>query len=143
MSSPIDSPAILITDDDRAFRETLQSVFAPLGFRTYLAADGVQAVDVVGTQDIHVALLDLQMPRMNGLEALYRIHAQRAALPCILISGAIDALKTLPTEAYSVVSKPVSHKRLREIVFAALHATYSWGSAWTLSTPPSLPDECD
>ena len=38
------SPSLLITDDDRDFRETLRDVFRPLGFRTLLAADGEEAV---------------------------------------------------------------------------------------------------
>jgi len=131
MFRTIPSPAILITDDDRAFRETLESLFVPIGFRTFLAADGEQAVAVIGAEDIHVALLDIQMPRMNGLEAMQRIHQRVASLPCILISGAIDREHPPVCDAFGVLCKPISQKQVTDIVFTALGCTYAWGPEWT------------
>ena len=43
----VETPSLLITDDDPAYRETLQVVFEPRGFRTLLAGDGEEALDIV------------------------------------------------------------------------------------------------
>ena len=55
------TPCLLITDDDRAFRETLREVFEPRGFRTFMAADGQQAVSIVRQNDVHLVLMDLAL----------------------------------------------------------------------------------
>ena len=47
---PITDPALLISDDDLSYRETLESVFAPRGFRILLAGDGEEALHVIRTQ---------------------------------------------------------------------------------------------
>ena len=67
------SPSLLITDDDRDFRETLRDVFEPRGFHTVLASDGVEALEIVRTREIHLVLIDMHMPRLSGMEAIDRI----------------------------------------------------------------------
>ncbi|MEZ6091409.1 MAG: response regulator [Pirellulaceae bacterium] len=75
------TPNLLITDDDEAFRETLRSVLARYGFEMYLAEDGQQALDIISKRQVHLALFDVHMPRLNGLEALARVRAQGWSLP--------------------------------------------------------------
>ena len=48
---PIETPSLLITDDDPGFRETLRVVFQPRGFRTLLASDGEEALKIVHQRD--------------------------------------------------------------------------------------------
>ena len=67
------TPSLLITDDDRAFRETLREVFEPRGFHTITAADGNEALSIVHKTDVHLVLLDLQMPGITGIEAARRV----------------------------------------------------------------------
>jgi CheY-like chemotaxis protein len=73
-------PSILITDDDRGFRETLRGVFEPEGFQTLLAEDGAQAIDIVRSFDVHLLLLDMHMPRLTGLETLRLSSSSRGCL---------------------------------------------------------------
>src|SRR5580698_4020915 len=87
---PVQSPSILITDDDHDFRETLRIVFEPRGFRTLLAGDGEEALDIVRDQEVHLLLLDMHMPRLSGLETIRRVKQFRSRLPCILLSAALD-----------------------------------------------------
>src|SRR5688572_33495318 len=97
------TPRLLITDDDRDFRETVAGVLSDRGFETLQAADGEEALDIVSRHEVHLLLLDMQMPRLTGLETIERLREQPAAtwqpagisssiiaLPWILISGALD-----------------------------------------------------
>ena len=71
-------PSLLISDDDLSFRETLESVFAPRGFRILLAGDGEEALHIVRTQEVHLALLDMHMPKLTGLETLRLVKQFKA-----------------------------------------------------------------
>lgn len=120
------SPSLLITDDDRDFRETLQEVFLPRGYRTVLAADGEEALEIVQRDQIHLVLIDLHMPRLNGADAIARIKAFRSELPCILISGALEEARRAGTAAFDVLAKPVSRAQVTRTVLDALRTTYNW-----------------
>ena len=125
----ITTPHLLIADDDRAFRETLQEIFASRGYDTTLAADGEQAVEIVAQTEIHVVLMDFQMPRLSGIEAVRRVKEQQAELPCILISGAIndDVLEQAEALAmYHVLTKPIKLAEIRQSVRGALTEFYGW-----------------
>jgi CheY-like chemotaxis protein len=84
------TPGLLIGDDDRLLRETLDEVFRPRGFRTFLAADGEEAVSILRAQEVHVALLDVHMPKLGGLEAIRLVRQEKLLLPCILVSAEFD-----------------------------------------------------
>lgn len=123
------SPAILITDDDRDFRETLKVIFEPRGFRTFLADNGEAALDIVQSQEVHLLLLDLHMPKLSGLETIHRVKQLRSRLPCILISAGLDeaTIRAAHTaEVFSVLAKPVSRLQLTDTVDLALRRTYGW-----------------
>ena len=125
----LNNPLMLITDDDRDFRETLREVFEPRGFQTLLAADGEQAVQIVRRQEIHVVLLDMHMPRLTGLETIRRVKQLRALLPCILMSAQMDetlAQAAQQAKAFSFLSKPVSFREITRIVQQAMQVTYGW-----------------
>ncbi len=81
------SPSLLITDDDPSFRETLQVVFEPEGFNTLLASDGEEALEIVRQQEVHLVILDMHMPKLTGLETLRLLKRFRSTLPCILLSA--------------------------------------------------------
>lgn len=125
----IDTPTLLITDDDRSFRETLQSVFEPRGFHTVLAGDGEEALEIVQEERVHLALLDMHMPRLSGIETIQRFKQVQAILPCILISGDLDeplAEQARQANVFSVHSKPISSREITSAVVAALQQTYDW-----------------
>lgn len=125
----LDTPSLLITDDDRDFRETLRSIFHRRGFSTLLAADGEEAIRIVSDRTVHVVLMDLHMPRVSGLEAIGRIRELNSRLPCILISATLSDDLRACTEAFSVLSKPISHQEVTSTVQAALRVVYDWPHA--------------
>ena len=79
--------SILITDDDRGSREALRDIVEPEGFRTLLASSGEDALDIVHSERVHLALLDMHMPKLTGLETLELVHQFNAVLPCILVTA--------------------------------------------------------
>ena len=130
LTTPIlQTPSLLITDDDRDFRETLSGVFESRGFRTLVAGDGEEALRIVGSEPVHLMLLDMHMPRLTGLETIRRVKAVWTVLPCILLSARLD--ETLADEAraanaFSVLSKPVRFAELTGVVSQAMRQTYDW-----------------
>lgn len=123
------APSILITDDDLAFRETLQTVFEPQGFRTLTAGDGEEAVAIVRREEVHLVLLDMHMPKLTGLETIRRLKQFKALLPCILMSANLDEFiveQARIVRAFSVLAKPMSRRELTGVVRQALERTYNW-----------------
>jgi DNA-binding response OmpR family regulator len=120
---------LLITDDDRSFRETLEGVFAPRGFRTLLAGDGEEALRIVRTQEVHLVLLDVHMPKLTGLETLRLVKQFRAMLPCILMSAhwddrLIDEARS--AQAFLILPKPITLREITGAVHEALERVYHW-----------------
>ncbi len=123
------APNLLIADDDRAFRETLRSVFEPRGFHTIVASDGDEALKIVQREPVHLLLTDMHMPRMSGLETIRRVKRLRWAMPCILLSAALDegiVQEARTIASLSVLSKPVRFADVTEAVHRALQAAYGW-----------------
>jgi CheY-like chemotaxis protein len=119
--------SILITDDDRGCREALREIFEPEGYHTYLASSGEEALDIVQDRPVHLALLDLHMPKLTGLETLTLVRQVHAGLPCILITA--DASEQVMRQAfqaraYSVIPKPVSRNVVLYTVVRALVRAY-------------------
>jgi DNA-binding NtrC family response regulator len=125
----VETPSLLITDDDPGFRETLRVIFEPKGFRTLLAGDGEEAIRIVHHEMVHVVLLDMHMPKLTGLETLRMLKEFRAMLPCILLSAQLDEStveQAHRAHAYSVLSKTVTVGQITYVVRQALQRTYAW-----------------
>ncbi len=118
--------SILITDDDVGCREVLRDIVEPEGYRTHLASSGEEALEIVQHEPIHLALLDMHMPRLTGLETLELVRHINALLPCILVTADPDAglmREAFRAHAYSVIPKPVSkHVVLYTVVRALVRA---------------------
>ena len=125
-----ETPSILITDNDQQFRDTILEVLRPTGYRTLEAIDGMEAMQIVQEQEVHVVLLDMHMPRQNGLETLKRLKSFKAMLPCILLSAEMDERlerEARRAQAFEVLRKPVTRTDLTGAIEQALHATYGIG----------------
>ena len=118
---------ILVADDESSIREILSIQLARMGYEVVLACDGEEAVQAYEDETPDLVLLDVMMPRVNGLDACQRIRAlekksgRRA--PVIFLT-ARDSTHDKTSAALSggdeFVSKPVSLDELRERVEAAL-----------------------
>ncbi|MFI5346647.1 MAG: response regulator transcription factor [Elusimicrobiota bacterium] len=118
---------ILIADDEASIREILSIQLARMGYEVLIAADGAEAVEVYEKERPDLVVLDVMMPRMNGLEACQKIRAlEKKSGPRvpILFLTARDTTHDKTSAALSggddFVAKPVSLQELRERVEAAL-----------------------
>ena len=123
----LERPSILITDDDPIARETLREIFEPVGYRTLLAESGEEALDIVREHDVHLALMDLNLPRLSGLETISLVRQIKGVLPMILITAEHDEnllRKALSANAFCVLAKPVSKNVIIYVVTRALEKFY-------------------
>ena len=114
---------VLIVDDDERFRLTIQSVVEAEGHETRLASCGLDALEIVRAEPLHLSILDVQMPDISGLETYRRILLVRTSLPCIFVTGALSEEvrdEALSAGAFSVLEKPVDVGVLRKAVHRAI-----------------------
>jgi len=117
------SANILIADDEESMRFMLSQLLSREGYLVGLASDGEQAVDLVRKEDFDIILLDVRMPRMNGLEALAQIHQLRPDTPVLIITAhgsAPVAHQAIAAGAYDYFSKPLDNTELRIVIKRAL-----------------------
>ena len=125
MTQPLVGKQILIVEDEQVFRSLLDSWFSSLGATTVLAADGVDALELLGGFTPDLMICDIAMPRMNGLKLLEHIRNRGDQTPVLVISATenmADIAKALRLGVEDVLLKPVKDlNRLREMVFACLY----------------------
>lgn len=110
---------VLVVDDDDAIRELLDELLTRDGFDVTAVADPTQVEAIVRAQRYHLALLDLMMPRQDGIETLRRLRLADRDLAVIIVTGypsldtAVDAMKL---EAMDYLRKPFSVEELRAVI---------------------------
>lgn len=114
-------PRLLIVDDEENVRSALQRWFELAGYEVELAEDGVIAVEKARESDFDAITMDLQMPRMNGTEAIRHIKHSRPEIPIIILTGYhAQPHLVVDSGAVRVLSKPVSLRELESAVREAI-----------------------
>jgi DNA-binding NtrC family response regulator len=119
--------SILITDDDRGVRSALREIVESKGFFSFEATCGEEAIEIVQSEPIHLALLDMHMPGLTGLETLELVRQLNAVLPAILITAdvTIDLMRrAFQAHVFSVIPKPPSKNVVLTTVVRALARAY-------------------
>ena len=114
---------VLIVDDERNIRAGLGRALELDGYRTLLAADGQEALDVMRDEEVDLVIADLKMPRVSGEEVLRRVVDQYPTVPVIILTGhgTIEtAVQAMRDGAYDFLTKPVSLERLSLLAKRAL-----------------------
>lgn len=115
-------PTIALVDDDRNILTSLRMVLEAEGYKTRTYNDGASALDGLTGEPPDLAILDIKMPRMDGMELLRRLR-QRSELPVIFLTSKdeeIDELFGLKMGADDYIAKPFSQRLLVERVKAVL-----------------------
>jgi DNA-binding NtrC family response regulator len=111
--------AVLIVDDDASARRLLQVRLQALGCESITAADGKEALEVLRRNLPAAMLLDLEMPRMGGLELLRELRQSGIDVPAIVITahGSIEtAVEAMKEGAYDFLLKPFDPHHLEIVV---------------------------
>jgi len=116
---------VLVADDDAVARDLLAEVLGGEGYRVLSAADGNAAIKAVEAEVIDLALVDLRMPGLDGLELLARLTATLPDVPVIILTAfaTMDtAITTIRAGAYDYLSKPFRMEEIKLVVRRALEA---------------------
>ena len=114
-------PLLLLVDDDEHIRQLLSEIGKREGFDIVEAADGASALDALSRRHVDLVLLDLHMPRVNGLDVLRAVRAQGMSSQIALMSGAAsveDAVEAVKLGASEYFSKPLDIPRVRALMAA-------------------------
>ena len=115
-------PTIALVDDDRNILTSVSIALEAEGYRIMTYTDGASALDGFRTSPPDLAILDIKMPRMDGMETLRRLR-QKSDLPVIFLTSKdeeIDELFGLKMGADDFIRKPFSQKLLIERVKVVL-----------------------
>ena len=106
---------VLIVDDERSIRRTLRDILEFEKYQVDEAADGMECLVKVKKEKYDVIILDIKMPKMDGMETLERIQILAPDIPVVMISGhaTIDtAVEAVKKGAFDFISKPPDLNRL-------------------------------
>jgi DNA-binding response OmpR family regulator len=99
---------ILIIDDEKEIRDLIGIYLTNEGYSVLKAADGVEGLEYLENQNVHLVVLDIMMPRMDGIQACMKIRESRN-VPIIMLSAKsqdMDKIMGLTTGADDYVTKP-------------------------------------
>jgi DNA-binding NtrC family response regulator len=114
---------ILVADDDPDILNLLSDRLELMGFEVVSASDGVQALAILRKEAPPLTLLDLQMPRMNGMEVLQAIRREGLETTVIVITAwgtAEKAVEAMRAGAYDFIPKPLDPTHLEVVINKAL-----------------------
>ena len=75
---------VLVTDDDQDIRDGIEIYLKNEGYRVLKAENGEKAIELLESNEVHVIILDIMMPRLDGISATFKIREQRN-IPIIML----------------------------------------------------------
>jgi DNA-binding NtrC family response regulator len=119
MNAPANKGKILVVDDEEKIRTILAVVLRDEGYEVETAADGFEALEKCRSFNPHLAIVDLQMPRMDGIETMKRMREQLAGVVSVILTahGSIPtAVQAIKEGAYDYLTKPYDNEQLLLLV---------------------------
>ena len=105
---------ILIVEDDKEIREGVEIYLRSQGYEVFRAADGVEGLKVLEREEIHLAIVDIMMPRMDGIQMTMKLR-EKYDFPVIMLSAKseeVDKITGLNLGAADYVTKPFTPMEL-------------------------------
>lgn len=114
---------ILIVDDDSSSLDAMSSILERDGYQTVLALEGYIAVQLATEEPVDLAIIDLYLPDLSGIQLLKVIKRARPDIPAIIVTATPsepDLLAAWDAGAYSFLTKPIDINVFRRTVARAL-----------------------
>ena len=83
----MDTYHILIVEDDKEIREGIEIYLRNQGYIVFQAADGIEGLEQIKKEEIHLAIVDVMMPRMDGINMMMRVRELGYEFPVIMVSA--------------------------------------------------------
>lgn len=121
---------ILVCDDDKEIVDAIEIYLSQDGYRIYKAYDGEQAIEMLKKEDIHLLIMDVMMPKLDGIRATLKIR-ENSSIPIIILSAKsedTDKILGLNIGADDYITKPFNPLELAARVKSNLRRYTSLGS---------------
>ena len=105
---------ILIVEDDKEIREGVEIYLKSQGYKVFQARDGVEGLEILDREEIHLAIVDIMMPRMDGIQMTLKLR-EKYDFPVIMLSAKseeVDKITGLGLGADDYVTKPFAPMEL-------------------------------
>ena len=114
MKNKMEMNHVLVVEDDKEIREGVEIYLKSQGYEVFQAADGVEGLEVIEKEDIHLAIVDIMMPRMDGISMVVKLR-EKYDFPVIFLSAKseeVDKIMGLNMGADDYVTKPFTPMEL-------------------------------
>jgi FixJ family two-component response regulator len=119
----VGEPTVFIIDDDDACRDSIRELVASVGLAAAVFGSALEFLAALDPAWRGCLVLDLHMPRMNGLELQKRLNEISVDLPIVFISGSVDiptAFQAIKAGAVDFLQKPYPQQQLMDAIYRAL-----------------------
>ena len=121
---------ILVCDDDKEIVDAIEIYLSQDGYQIFRAYDGIQAIELLKKEEIHLLIMDIMMPRLDGIRATLKIR-EYSSIPIIILSAKsedTDKILGLNIGADDYITKPFNPLELAARVKSNLRRYTSLGS---------------
>ena len=125
---------IIVVDDEKEIRNLIEIYLKNEGYEVTKASDGEEALEILEKEDIHLIILDIMMPKMDGIEVCKRVR-ENLNIPILMLSAKsedMDKIQGLMTGADDYITKPFNPLELIVRVKAILRRTYYFNNTNTI-----------
>ncbi|PKN80978.1 MAG: response regulator [Candidatus Cloacimonetes bacterium HGW-Cloacimonetes-1] len=117
------TPKIMIVDDEQSIRDIISEFLTEAGYAVAIAVDGMDALEKVAYEKYDLYIIDVYMPRMDGLELIVKLKEIQPLAVIVVTTGfsSVDvAIKAIRSGAYHYLTKPIRTEELLKVVKAGL-----------------------
>jgi CheY-like chemotaxis protein len=118
---------VLLANEQAGWHQTVRQLLEPQGVQTLSARSGREALRLIESEPVHVAVLDAQMPQLGGLQVVKLMREMRNAPPAILVANDLTShllRDALGMHVFSVLSKPVDLNVLLDALARVMRRHY-------------------
>ena len=122
---PKNNKTILIIDDEKGVGDILKKILTKEGYNVYAVTKGKDGLNLVSEKDVHLIILDIKMPGMDGVEVLQKVKKIKKEVIVIMLTayGTLStAREAMKLGAYDYITKPFDNEFVKAMVKEGLES---------------------